>query len=114
MKPRRNDKPIFRQIRDKIVAMILDGHLREGHPLPSVRTVAAETRVNPLTVLKAYQQLLEEQLVEKQPGVGLFVNSGARALLLREERRKFLSEQWPEILAAIHRLGLAEELLPRR
>ena len=95
-----------------MVAMILDGVLKEGDPLPSVRTVAAEYRVNPLTVLKGYQQLVDEQLVEKRRGLGMFVNVGARNLLLAGERQKFLAEQWPVVYATIRRLGLkAEELL---
>jgi GntR family transcriptional regulator len=105
-------QPIYRQLRDRVVAMILDGVLNEGDPLPSVRTVAAEYRVNPLTVLKGYQQLVDEQLVEKRRGLGMFINAGARALLLQAERRKFLAEQWPRIHATIQRLGLtAKELL---
>ena len=105
-------QPIYRQLRDRVVAMILDGLLKEGDPLPSVRTVAAEYRVNPLTVLKGYQQLVDEQLVEKRRGLGLFVNAGARDLLLRGERQKFLTEQWPMVYETIRRLGLkAEELL---
>lgn len=107
-----DNQPIYRQLRDRVVAMILDGVLKEGDPLPSVRTVAAEYRVNPLTVLKGYQQLVDEQLVEKRRGLGLFVNVGARNLLLEGERQKFLSEQWPTISATIRRLGLKpEELL---
>jgi GntR family transcriptional regulator len=106
-----DSQPIYRQLRDRVVAMIIDGLLREGDPLPSVRQVATDTRVNPLTVLKAYQQLTEEQLVEKRRGVGLFVSPGARALLLRDERERFLRDQWPEIRATIQRLGLAEDLL---
>jgi GntR family transcriptional regulator len=107
-----NSQPIYRQLRDRVVAMILDGVLKEGDPLPSVRTVAAEYRVNPLTVLKGYQQLVDEQLVEKRRGLGMFVNVGARNLLLAGERQKFLSEQWPVVYATIRRLGLkAEELL---
>jgi GntR family transcriptional regulator len=105
-------QPIYRQLRDRVVAMILDGVLKEGDPLPSVRTVAAEYRVNPLTVLKGYQQLADEQLVEKRRGLGMFVTTGARSLLLEAERQKFLNEQWPRIRAHIQRLGLkAEELL---
>ena len=105
-------QPIYRQLRDRVVAMILDGVLKEGDPLPSVRTVAAEYRVNPLTVLKSYQQLVDEQLVEKRRGLGMFINAGARALLLQAERRKFLAEQWPRVHATIQRLGLtAKELL---
>jgi GntR family transcriptional regulator len=110
--PEWNDsQPIYRQIRDRVIALIIDGHLAEGDPLPSVRTVATDARVNPLTVLKAYQQLAEEQLVEKRRGVGMFVSPGARALLLRDERERFLNDQWPEILATIRRLGLAADLL---
>ncbi len=107
-----DSQPIYRQLRDRVVAMILDGVLGEGDPLPSVRNVAAEYRVNPLTVLKGYQQLVDEQLVEKRRGLGLFINTGARNLLLRAEREKFLTEQWPEIAATIQRLGLTpQELL---
>jgi GntR family transcriptional regulator len=92
--------------------MILDGVLKEGDPLPSVRTVAADYRVNPLTVLKAYQQLVDEELVETKRGRGMFINAGARALLLRGEREKFLEGEWPRIYATIQRLGLiAEDLL---
>lgn len=105
-------QPIYRQLRDRVVAMILDGVLGDGDALPSVRTVAAETRVNPLTVLKGYQQLVDEQLVEKRRGRGLFVNPGARDRLLRAERARFLTEQWPPIRATILRLGLtAAELM---
>jgi GntR family transcriptional regulator len=105
-------QPIYRQLRDRVVAMILDGVLNEGDPLPSVRTVAAEYRVNPLTVLKSYQELVDEQLVESRRGRGMFINAGARALLLQGERQKFLEEQWPRIHATIQRLGLtARELL---
>ena len=112
MDPEWNDnQPIYRQIRDRVVAMILDGLLAEGDPLPSVRNVATESRVNPLTVLKAYQQLEGEKLVEKRRGLGMFVNAGARDVLLKAERQKFLSERWPEIQATIRRLGLADELL---
>ncbi len=107
-----DSQPIYRQLRDRVVAMILDGELKEGDPLPSVRTVAAEYRVNHLTVLKGYQQLVDEQLVESRRGRGMFINAGARSLLLQGERRKFLAEQWPRVQAAIQRLGLtAEELL---
>ena len=92
--------------------MILDGVLNEGDPLPSVRNVAAEYRVNPITVLKGYQQLVDEQLVESKRGRGMFINAGARNLLLQGERQKFLAEQWPRVYATIRRLGLtAEELL---
>ena len=107
-------QPIYRQLRDRVVAMILDGILKEGDPLPSVRTVAAEYRVNPLTVLKGYQQLVEERLVESKRGRGMFINPGARDLLLQGERERFLSEEWPRVSATIQRLGLTpEELLDR-
>lgn len=107
-----DSQPIYRQLRDRVVALILDGVLNEGDPLPSVRNVAAEYRVNPITVLKAYQQLVDEQLVEKRRGLGMFINAGARNLLMQGERQKFLAEQWPRIYATIQRLGLTpEELL---
>jgi GntR family transcriptional regulator len=104
-----DSQPIYRQLRDGVVALILDGVLKEGDPLPSVRTVAADYRVNPITVLKAYQELVDEQLVEKKRGRGMFVNAGARNLLLQAERQKFLAEQWPRISATIQRLGLTPE-----
>jgi GntR family transcriptional regulator len=105
-------QPIYRQLRDRVVAMILDGILKEGDPLPSVRTVAAEYRVNPLTVLKSYQELADQQLIEKRRGLGMFVNIGAKELLLKGERQKFLKEEWPRVHATIQRLGLnSDELL---
>jgi GntR family transcriptional regulator len=107
MDPEWNDaQPIYRQIRDRVVAMILDGVVADGDPLPSVRAVAAENRVNPLTVLKGYQQLADEQLVETRRGRGMFVTDGARGRLLADERERFLKEQWPAIAATIRRLGL--------
>lgn len=107
-----DSQPIYRQVRDRVVALILDGVLNEGDPLPSVRTVAAEYRLNPITVLKAYQQLVDEQLVEKKRGRGMYINTGARDLLLQGEREKFLAEHWPRVHATIRRLGLTpEELL---
>src|SRR5688572_7279295 len=104
-----DSQPIYRQLRDRVVAMILDGVLEEGDPLPSVRTVAAEYRVNPLTVLKGYQQLVDEQLVETKRGRGMFIQPGARSLLLEGERQKFLAEEWPRIHATIRRLGLTPQ-----
>jgi GntR family transcriptional regulator len=107
-----DSQPIYRQLRDRVVAMILDGVLKEGDPLPSVRVVAAEYRVNPLTVLKGYQELVDEKLVESKRGLGMFINAGARNLLLQGERQKFLAEEWPRVHATIQRLGLKpEELL---
>src|SRR5512133_695498 len=107
-----DSQPIYRQLRDRVVAMILDGILNEGDPLPSVRNVAAEYRVNPLTVLKGYQQLVDEGLVETRRGRGMFINAGAKAMLLQGERQKFLDEEWPRVYATIQRLGLkVEELL---
>ena len=105
-------QPIYRQLRDRVIAMILDGLLNEGDPLPSVRSVAAEYQVNPLTVLKAYQELVDERLVESRRGRGMFINAGARNLLLQGERQKFLAEQWPRVYGTIQRLGLsAKDLL---
>jgi GntR family transcriptional regulator len=104
-----DSQPIYRQLRDLVVAMMLDGLLKEGDPLPSVRNVAAEYRVNPLTVLKAYQELVDDGLVEKRRGLGMFMMTGARDRLLEAERQKFLKEQWPQIQATIQRLGLTPE-----
>ena len=110
-----DSQPIYRQLRDRVVALILDGVLKDGDPLPSVRNVAAEYRVNPLTVLKGYQELVDQQLVETKRGRGMFVKPGARELLLESEREKFLAEQWPRIHETIQRLGLTpEELLKAR
>lgn len=109
-----DNQPIYRQLRDRVVAMILEGVLGDGDPLPSVRTVAAEYRLNPLTVLKGYQQLVDEQLVEKKRGRGMFITDGARVALLKGERQRFLEEEWPKIAATIQRLGLsAGDMLAR-
>ena len=106
-----DSQPIYRQLRDRGAHMILDGVLKEGDPLPSVRNVAAEFRVNPLTVLKAYQQLVDEELVEMKRGLGMFVKAGARDLLLKGERQKFLNEEWPRVAEKIQRLGLTQKEL---
>ena len=110
-----DSQPIYRQLRDRVVSMILEGVLKEGDPLPSVRTAATDYRLNPLTVLKAYQQLVDEELVEMKRGLGMFVNSGARDLLMKSERQRFLKEEWPRIQETIERLGLsAKDLLKHR
>jgi GntR family transcriptional regulator len=107
-----DSQPIYRQLRDKVVAMILEGRLADGDALPSVRTVAVEFTLNPLTVLKGYQQLVDEGLVEKRRGRGMFVTAGARSQLLKDERQRFLEREWPRVKATIDRLGLdARELL---
>jgi len=106
-----DSQPIYRQLRDRGVHMIRDGALKEGDPLPSVRTVAAAYRVNPLTVLKAYQELVDEELVETRRGLGMFVKAGARELLLKGERQKFLTEEWPRVAEKIQRLGLTDKEL---
>src|SRR5258708_17333899 len=106
-----DSQPIYRQLRDRGVHMILDGVLKEGDPLPSVRNVAAEFRVNPLTVLKAYQQLVDEELIEMKRGLGMFVKPGARDLLLKGERQKFLTDEWPRVAETIQRLGLTQKEL---
>ena len=109
-----DSQPIYRQLRDLVVAMILDGTLKAGDALPSVRQVAAEYRVNPLTVLKSYQELVDERLVEKRRGLGMFINEGAPALLRSGERERFLREQWPLIRANIQRLGLSLDELMKK
>lgn len=107
MDPKWNeDLPIYRQLRDRVVAMILEGVLTDGDALPSVRNVAAEYRLNPLTVLKGYQELVDEGLVEKKRGRGMFVTDGARKQLLKDERQRFLDKEWPMVAATIERLGL--------
>ncbi len=113
MDPKWNeDLPIYRQLRDRVVAMILEGVLGDGDALPSVRNVAAEYRLNPLTVLKGYQELVDEGLVEKKRGRGMFVTEGSRRQLLKDERARFLTKEWPLVRATIGRLGLtATDLL---
>ena len=112
MDPKWNeDQPIYRQLRDRVVTMILDGVLTDGDALPSVRTVAAEYRLNPLTVLKGYQELVDEGLVEKKRGRGMFVNEGAQSKLLQDERVRFVEKEWPMVLATIKRLGLDTDAL---
>ncbi len=108
MDPKWNeDQPIYRQLRDRVVAMILEGVLADGDALPSVRNVAAEYRLNPLTVLKGYQELVDEELVEKKRGRGMFINDGARVKLLKAERQRFLDKEWPQVTATIERLDLS-------
>jgi GntR family transcriptional regulator len=113
MDPKWNeDLPIYRQLRDRVVAMMLEGVLNDGDALPSVRNVAAEYRLNPLTVLKGYQELVDEGLVEKKRGRGMFITDGARTQLLKDERKRFINKEWPEVAATIKRLGLnSAELL---
>lgn len=106
-----DSQPIYRQLRDRVVAMMLEGVLKEGEPLPSVRQVATEYRLNPLTVLKAYQQLADEGLVEKRRGLGMFVAPGAGSALLKDERGRFIEQEWPKIQATIRRLGLDPAML---
>lgn len=112
MDPKWNeDQPIYRQLRDRVVTMILEGVLTDGDVLPSVRNVAAEYRLNPLTVLKGYQELVDEGLVEKKRGRGMFVNEGAQSKLLQDERARFIEKEWPMVLATIKRLGLDTDAL---
>ncbi len=113
MDPKWNDSsPIYRQLRDRVVAMILEGSLKEGDPLPSVRAVAADYQINPLTVLKGYQALVDEELVEKRRGLGMFVKTGASRALMKNEREAFLKTEWPQMLQRIGRLDLdVRELL---
>ena len=103
--------PIYRQLRERVVAMILDGALNEGDALPSVRQVAADYQINPLTVSKAYQELVDEQLVEKRRGLGMYITEGARDQLLKSERERFLREEWPPLRDRLNRLGLDLETL---
>ena len=101
-----DNQPIYRQLRDRVVEMMLEGVLQDGDALPSVRSVAADYRLNPLTVLKGYQELVDEGLVEKRRGRGMFITEGAQRKLLEVEKKRFLKDEWPRVRAAIHRLGL--------
>ncbi len=104
--------PIYRQLKDRVIAMMLDGLLKPGDALPSVRQVAAEYQLNPITVSRAYQELADESLVEKRRGLGMYVTEEAAKKLLTSERERFLSEEWPLVLERIQRLGLRmDELL---
>ncbi len=103
--------PIYRQLRDRVVAMILDGVLKQGEALPSVRQVAAEFQINPITVSKGYQELVDEGLVEKRRGLGMYVSEGAHTALLKSERERFLNEEWPALQARLQRMGLDLETL---
>ena len=103
--------PIYRQLKERVVAMVLDGELKEGDALPSVRQVAADYQLNPITVSRAYQELADEALGEKRRGLGMYVIDGAREKLLASERERFLKEEWPLVLARIERLGLKPEQL---
>jgi GntR family transcriptional regulator len=102
-----DNQPIYWQLRERTVAMILDGTLAEGEPLPSVRTVASELQLNPITVSKSYQSLVDDGLVEKRRGLGMFVCEGARETLMASERAKFLEQEWPAMLDRIEQLGLS-------
>ncbi len=106
-----DNAPIYRQLKEKVVAMMLDGVLKPGDALPSVRQIAADFQLNPITVSRAYQELVDEELVEKRRGLGMFVTDGAREKLLSSERQHFLREEWPQVLARIRRLGLSAESL---
>lgn len=101
-----DNAPIYRQLRDRVVAMILDGVLKPGDALPSVRQVAADFQLNPITVSKGYQELVDENLVEKRRGLGMYVTDGARAALMKSERERFLREEWPALFARIQRMNL--------
>jgi GntR family transcriptional regulator len=101
-----DSQPIYWQLKERTVAMILDGTLAEGGALPSVRTVASDFQLNPITVSKSYQALVDDELVEKRRGLGMFVREGARRKLMESERDKFLNEEWPAMVTRIQQLGL--------
>lgn len=108
-----DNTPIYRQLKERVVAMMLDGVLNPGDALPSVRQIAAEYQLNPITVSRAYQELADETLVEKRRGLGMYVTDGAREKLLASERERFLKEEWPAVVARITRLGLSIETLTK-
>lgn len=105
------DQPIYRQLKDKVVAAIMEGSLQEGEALPSVRNVAVDLQINPITASKAYQELVMDGLVEKKRGLGMFVVDGARSKLMEVERDRFMNEEWPRVMDTIRRLGLDAEML---
>ena len=105
--------PIYLQLKDRVIGMMLDGVLKAGDALPSVRQVAAEYQLNPITVSRAYQELVDDQLVEKRRGIGMYVTEGASEKLLASERERFLREEWPALLERIRRLGLDLDQLMR-
>jgi GntR family transcriptional regulator len=109
-----DDKPVYLRIRDLIAAMILEGRVRDGDPLPSVRALAAEYGANPLTVAKAYQTFQDEGLIVVKRGIGMFVAQGAGRKLLESERRDFLDNRWPAVAEQIARLGLSLDDLVER
>lgn len=106
-----DDQPIYRQLKDKVVGAIVDGSFKEGEALPSVRSVAVDLAINPLTASKAYQELVMDGLVEKRRGLGMFVVEGAKDKLVEAERQRFLTEEWPRVLRTIERLGLDTAML---
>ncbi len=106
-----DNTPIYLQLKEKVVSMILDGMLKPGDALPSVRQVAADFQLNPITVSRAYQELADSALVEKRRGLGMYVNEGAPEKLLASERERFLTEEWPAVIERISRLGLSVERL---
>ncbi|HSY29801.1 MAG TPA: GntR family transcriptional regulator [Burkholderiaceae bacterium] len=106
-----DNAPIYRQLKDRVVGMMLDGIIKSGEALPSVRQIAAEYQLNPITVSRAYQELADETLVEKRRGLGMYVIEGAREKLLASERERFIREEWPAILERINRLGMNLEQL---
>ena len=108
-----DNAPIYRQLKERVLGMMLDGLLKPGDALPSVRQVAAEYQLNPITVSRAYQELVDESLVEKRRGIGMYVTQGARDKLLASERERFIGEEWPAMLERIRRLGLDVEQLLR-
>ena len=108
----KDDRPIYLQLKDQVLTMIMDGVLAEGEALPSVRKVSVEYQINPITASKAYAELVDEGVVEKRRGLGMFILDGARKNLLAAEQKSFLEVEWPKIIEQISRLGLdANELL---
>ena len=108
-----DNAPIYRQLKERVIGMLLDGLLKPGDALPSVRQVAADYQLNPITVARAYQELVDDTLVEKRRGLGMYVIEGARAKLLASERARFIEQEWPALLERVRRLGLDLDQLPR-
>lgn len=107
----KEDQPIYRQLRDHMARAIINGSMKEGDALPSVRTVAVDFQVNPLTASKAYQELVGEELVEKKRGLGMYIVEGARNKLLGAEQKQFLDNEWPAVLKRIQALEIDQNKL---
>jgi len=106
-----DSEPIYRQLKERIVTMLLEGAIKPGEQLPSVRQIAADFQLNPITVSRTYQELADEGLIEKKRGLGMYVADGTPEKLLASERERFLKDEWPKTITRMKRLGLDPQQL---